>query len=223
MPSPPVGPGPRTRVRRLAAKARYDESLIYSILDEAHFCHVAALVQDRAVTLPTLHARDGDVIYLHGSPSNAVMNALVDSGEGYLCATLFDGLRLARSGFESSIAYRSVVVVGSTRDVVAADEKAHVLDLFVERVLVGRSKEVRPASDRELRLTKVVAITIDEASAKVSEGPTEDSAADQELPIWAGLIPARVTFGVPRPYLNGAMASGAVSLPESVVNLLSST
>lgn len=215
-----LGPGPRTRVRRLPKKASYDRDLIYALLDQARFCHVAALVDGRAVALPTLHAREGDVLYLHGSPSSALLRAIATAGEAYLTVTHYDGLRLARSGFESSIAYRSVVVIGSAREVLEEVEKRRVLNLFVDRVLPGLAEEVRPISDAEVRLTKVVAISIDEASAKVSAGPTEDPDEDLELPIWSGTVPARLVFDEPIADARGAMARGEWSVPASVRRLL---
>ena len=135
-----LGPGPRTRVRRLPDKARYDAEQIYSILDEAHMCHVGAIVDGQAVVLPTLHAREGNVVYLHGSQSNAVMRAVLASASACVTVTLYDGLRLARSGFESSIAYRSVVLFGAAREIVDEGEKARILDLFVDAVLPGRAE-----------------------------------------------------------------------------------
>jgi nitroimidazol reductase NimA-like FMN-containing flavoprotein (pyridoxamine 5'-phosphate oxidase superfamily) len=215
-----LGPGPNTRVRRLPKKAVYDAAVIDAILDEARLCHVAAVVNGRALTLPTLHAREGRTLYLHGSQSNAVMKSIVDVGEACVCVTLYDGLRLARSGFESSIAYRSVVVVGAAKAVDDEAEKRHVLDLFVDAVLPGRASEVRPMSDSELRLTMVVAVAIDEASAKVSAGPTEDVGEDLDLPIWSGTVPARLRFEAPIPSSDGAMKRGDVALPESVRRLL---
>ncbi len=215
-----LGPGPRTRVRRLPQKASYDADLIHAILDEAHLCHVAAIVNGRAVTLPTLHAREGRAIYLHGSQSNALLRAVVESGEACLTVTLYDGLRLARSGFESSIAYRSVVAYGAATIVEDDEEKRRVLDLFVDAILPGRAIEVRPMTDQELRLTLVVRLSIDEASAKVSSGPTEDVAGDLDLPIWSGTVPARLWFDAPVPARDGAMAEGDVDLPASVQRLL---
>jgi nitroimidazol reductase NimA-like FMN-containing flavoprotein (pyridoxamine 5'-phosphate oxidase superfamily) len=215
-----LGPGPHTRVRRLPAKADYDDYVIYAILDEARLCHVAANVQGVAMVIPTLHAREGRTIYLHGSPSNAVMKAVVKSGEACVSVTLYDGLRLARSGFESSIAYRSVVVFGAASLVTDDAEKARILDLFVDAILPGRSGEVRPMLDSERRLTMVVAVTIDEASAKLSNGPTDDPDEDLELPVWSGTVPARLRFEAPIPDTNGAMAMGDIALPPSVERLL---
>lgn len=215
-----LGPGPRTRVRRLPAKASYDADTIYAILDEARFCHVTAIVDGRAVALPTLHSREGHTLFIHGSQSNAVLRSVIASGEACVTVTLYDGLRLARSGFESSIAYRSVVVFGVAVEVSDRHEKTRVLNQFVDAILPGRAGEVRPMSDQEQRLTLVVAVTVDEASAKVSAGPTEDPDEDKELPIWSGSVPARMVFDQPVPSVDGAMASGVVEVPASVRALL---
>jgi hypothetical protein len=215
-----LGPGPRTRVRRLPKKASYDAEVIHQILDEAWVCHVAASVREKPVALPTLHLREGNTIYLHGSPANEVMKAIVRDGEAFVTVTIFDGLRVARSGFESSIAYRSVVVVGSAREVTDETEKSRVLNGFVDRVLAGRVSEIRPMSDQEQRLTMLVAVSMVEASAKISAGPTDDDSDDQMLPIWSGTVPARLVFEAPVPDTNGAMASGDLEVPASVRALL---
>lgn len=217
-----LGPGPHSRVRRLPSKAAYEAATIEAILDEARFCNIAAVVNGRAVTLPTLHAREGRVLYLHGSQSNAAMKSMLASGHACVSATIYDGLRLARSGFESSIAYRSVVVFGPATRVEDQSEKRRILDMFVDAVLPGRAGEVRPMSDQEMNLTLVVRVEIDEASAKVSAGPTEDFAEDLDLPIWSGTIPARLRFDAPLPGRDGAMASGDVPLPASVQRLYDS-
>jgi hypothetical protein len=215
-----LGPGPKTRVRRLPEKANYERDVIYAIIDEAPLCHVAAIVNGAAMVIPTLHARENDTIYLHGSPSNVVMKAVVASGAACVSVTLYDGLRLARSGFESSIAYRSVVLFGAASLVSDDAQKARILDLFVDAVLPGRASEVRAMSDSERRLTMVVAVAIDEASAKLSSGPTDDPDEDIALPVWSGTVPARVVFGTPIPDANGAMAEGVIPIPASVKRLL---
>jgi nitroimidazol reductase NimA-like FMN-containing flavoprotein (pyridoxamine 5'-phosphate oxidase superfamily) len=220
--SDPLGPGPKTRVRRLPEKANYERDVIYAVIDEAPLCHVAAIVGDSAMVIPTLHAREGDTIYLHGSPSNVVMKAVVASGEACISVTLYDGLRLARSGFESSIAYRSVVVYGAASLVSDDTEKARILDIFVDAVLPGRASEVRAMNDAERRLTMVVAVVIDEASAKLSSGPTDDSDEDMDLPVWSGTVPARILFNEPIPDTNGAMGAGTIAVPASVRRLLDS-
>jgi nitroimidazol reductase NimA-like FMN-containing flavoprotein (pyridoxamine 5'-phosphate oxidase superfamily) len=209
-------------VRRLPKKASYDAGVINAILDQAWVCHVAATIRGKAVALPTLHLREGATVYLHGSPSNEVLKAVLGEGEAFLTVTVFDGLRLARSGFESSIAYRSAVVIGAAHEVADEKEKARVLNRFVDRVVDGRASEVRPMSDQERRLTLLVGVSMDEASAKISFGPTEDELEDQQLAIWAGTVPARLVFDQPVPDNNGAMARGDIEVPASVRRLMES-
>ncbi|HEY7931107.1 MAG TPA: pyridoxamine 5'-phosphate oxidase family protein [Acidimicrobiales bacterium] len=212
-------PGEHTRLRRLPEKARYDEATLYAILDEAPYCHVCATVDGLASALATLHAREGSTLYLHGSQSNALLRATLAQERTVATATIYDGLRLARSGFESSVAYRSAVVVGPCREISDLDEKRRVLDLLVDHALAGRSREVRPATQRELRLTLVVALTIDEGAGKVSDGPTDDDEDDLALEVWGGLVPARLVYGEPVGDGRGAMADGRVTLPASLRRL----
>jgi nitroimidazol reductase NimA-like FMN-containing flavoprotein (pyridoxamine 5'-phosphate oxidase superfamily) len=210
-------------VRRLPEKAAYDAATVFAIVDAASMCHVAATVQGLAMTLPTLHARVGTTIYLHGSNSNALLRAALDAGIASLSVTIYDGLRLARTAFESSIAYRSVVIVGATREVTDPEEKHRALAAVVEAALPGRGGEVRAMNQREENLTLVVAISIDEAAAKVSFGSTDDDPEDLALPIWSGTVPARVVYDQPVPSADGAMVSGEVAIPDSVRRLLEST
>ena len=214
-----LGPGPRTRLRRLPEKAAYDEATVYAVLDEAPYCHVAALVEGRAMALPTLVLREGRDVYVHASVSNRILRAVLAAGEACVTATVYEGLRLARSGFESSIAYRSVVLFGPAREVEDEAERRRVLDAVIDAVLPGRAREVRPATDAEVRRTLVVRVTIEEASAKVSAGPTEDAEEDQALPIWSGVVAARTVYGPVVASSDGAMAGG-LALPDSVTRLL---
>ena len=214
-----LGPGPHTRIRRIPEKARYDEATIHAIFDEATFCHVTAVLDGVAMALPTMHIRRGNTLYVHANKSNAILRAALNAGTTCITATLYDGVRLARSGFESSIAFRSVVGVGTPREVVDDTELDEVLSGFVDAAAPGRSLEVRPMLDRERRLTLVVAIELLEASAKVSAGPTDDDDEDKALPIWSGVVPARLVYGEPQPSTDGAMADG-LPLPASVRKLL---
>lgn len=218
--SEPLGPGPRTRVRRLSKKANYDADVVFSILDEAWVVHVAATVHGKPTALPTLAMRVDQTLYLHGSPSNEILKSIVRAREAFVTATIFDGIRVARSGFESSIAYRSVVVVGAAYEISGEEEKRRLLDLFVDRVLAGRSSEARAIREAELRLTMLVAVDIEEASAKISSGETDDEPEDLALEIWAGTLPARLVFDEPIADTRGAMAAGGVALPDSVRRLL---
>ena len=214
-----LGPGPNSRVRRLRDTARYDEATVFSILDAAQFCHVSAVVNGRAMALPTLHVREGRRLYLHGSVSNALLRAALAAKDTSVTATIYDGIRLARSGFESSIAYRSVVCFGTLAEVPDADA-LRVLDLLVDAVVPGRSSEVRAPSPRERSLTRVVAFDIVEASAKVSAGPTDDDEVDLASHVWSGVLPAWTVHGEPWPSFDGAMADGSIAVPDSVRAML---
>jgi nitroimidazol reductase NimA-like FMN-containing flavoprotein (pyridoxamine 5'-phosphate oxidase superfamily) len=189
---------PRTTVRRQRQRGVYDPPTIEAILDEALICHVGAVVDGAPVVLPTVHARRERTLYLHGAPANALLRA-GDGAEVCVTATLVDGLVLARSAFHHSINYRSVVVRGPARAVTDPAEKADALGAVVEHVARGRSAETRPPSDEELRATLVVAVGLDEASAKVRTGPPLDEPEDHALPHWAGELPLTVVPGPPRP------------------------
>jgi nitroimidazol reductase NimA-like FMN-containing flavoprotein (pyridoxamine 5'-phosphate oxidase superfamily) len=189
---------PRTTVRRQRQRGVYDPATIEAILDEALICHVGAVVDGAPIVLPTVHARREGTLYLHGAPANALLRA-GDGAEVCVTATLVDGLVLARSAFHHSINYRSVVVRGPARAVTDPAEKADALGALVEHVARGRSAETRPPSDEELRATLVVAVGLDEASAKVRTGPPLDEPEDHALPHWAGELPLTVVPGPPRP------------------------
>lgn len=207
----------------MPGKATYDAATIFAIVDGAPMCHVAATVDGIAMALPTLHARVGTTIYPHGSKSNAIFRAALDAGIASLSMTVYDGLRLARSAFESSIPYRSVVIVGATREVTDVEEKRQALAAVLETARPGRGGEVRAMNPREENLTLAVALSIDEASAKVSFGPTGDDPEDAALPIWSGTVPARVVYDEPVASVDGAMATGEVAIPDSVRRLREST
>ena len=186
----------RTRVRRLAERGRYETETIHAILDEALICHVGFVVDGAPVVIPTIHWRDGDTLYFHGSAASRMLRSLRDGVEACVTVTLLDGLVLARSAFHHSMNYRSVVVFGKAREV-REDEKVRVLDSLVEHVVRGRSKEVRAPNLKELRQTLVLALPIDEASAKIRTGGPVDDEEDYALPVWAGVLPLTLTPGEP--------------------------
>ncbi len=213
-----TGPTDRTRVRRAPEKARYDTETVHAIIDAVSFCHVGVSLGGDAevVVLPFLHAREGSVVYLHGSRSNALLRAMTTAPRVCAAFTTFEGLRVARTAFESSVTYRSAVVFGPATLVEDPVERLHALDVLTDAVLPGRTAEVRRPNDRELALTTVVAISIVEASAKVSAGPTDDEPEDKASAVWAGDVPAATTYLAPVPATDGAMATGAISVPPSV-------
>jgi nitroimidazol reductase NimA-like FMN-containing flavoprotein (pyridoxamine 5'-phosphate oxidase superfamily) len=186
-------------LRRLPTRAAYDRGAIDQILDEAMIAHLGFVDDGQPFVIPTLHARVGDTVYFHGSAASRAIRTLSSDVPACLTVTLIDGVVLARSVFHSSVNYRSVVVLGTATPVEGPDERLLALEAFVERLIPGRWGEVRPPTPQELKATRVLAMTLDEASAKVRTGPPEDDRDDLELPVWAGVIPLNTTAGAPIP------------------------
>jgi hypothetical protein len=190
-------PTARTRVRRLPKRGAYDRATIDAILDEGLVCHLGFVHDEHPVVIPTLYARVEDVVYVHGSAASRMLRTLGDGLDACLTVTLLDGLVLARSAFHHSANYRSVVVFGRARRVDERSEKMSALEAFSEHVAPGRWAEVRAPSEQELKATTVLALPLDEASAKVRTGPPVDDEEDYALDVWAGVIPLRLVAGVP--------------------------
>jgi nitroimidazol reductase NimA-like FMN-containing flavoprotein (pyridoxamine 5'-phosphate oxidase superfamily) len=195
----------RTRVYRKRGRGSYDRDLVHSILDEALTCHVGFVQDGQPYVTPTIHAREGETIYLHGANANRTFRVLADGAPCCLTATLIDELVLARSAQHHSMNYRSAVVFGTAREVTDTEEKRRGLRAVIEHVVPGRSDEIRGPNETELRSTKVLAMAIEEASAKVRTGPPADDEADVELPYWAGTLPLTQGTGepIPAPELDG--------------------
>jgi nitroimidazol reductase NimA-like FMN-containing flavoprotein (pyridoxamine 5'-phosphate oxidase superfamily) len=184
--------------------ARYDRAEIDAVLDAGLVCHLGFEHEGQPFVIPTLHARIGDLLYVHGSAASRTLRALGTGIPACATVTLVDGIVLARSVFEHSINYRSVVVLGTATPVVDADEKRAVLEAFTEKLVPGRWADARPPTARELKATSVLSLTLDEASAKVRTGPPDDGeSADAALDVWAGVIPlvTRALRGEPDPLL----------------------
>jgi hypothetical protein len=182
-------PTERSRVRRKAGRGSYDRELVDRILDEALVCHLGFVDDGQPSVIPTIHARVGSRLYLHGSKASRALGALADGGECCVAVTLVDGLVLARSALHHSLNYRSAVIFGVARRVEDPAEKAAALEAVVDHIAPGRSGDARAPSPKELRSTEVVAIELEEASAKLREGGPVDEDADMELPVWAGQLP----------------------------------
>ena len=199
-PRPPAAPSERVRVRRKRDRASYDRALIDAILDEALVAHLG-IVEPRGqpLVIPTLHARCGDVVYVHGSAAGRTLRRLAAGAPACLTVSLIDGLVLARSAMHHSANYRSVVLLGTARLVAEPAQKRAAFRAIVEHIVPGRWPDVRPPSDSELKATAVVAMPIEEASAKVRTGPPLDDERDYALPAWAGVIPLRTQAGAPQP------------------------
>ncbi len=186
------GPTPRSSVRRLPDRARYDRATVDAILDEGLVCHVGFVDEGQPYVIPSSYARQGDRLVLHGSAASRMLKVLSAGASACVTVTLLDGLVLARSGFHHSMNYRSVVVLGRAVEIDDPAEKRRALEAIVENVAPGRATSVRPPNDKELRATRVVAIPLDEASAKVRTGPPKDDEEDYALPVWAGELPLRL-------------------------------
>jgi nitroimidazol reductase NimA-like FMN-containing flavoprotein (pyridoxamine 5'-phosphate oxidase superfamily) len=186
-------------VRRLPEKQAHDRAALDQVLDAALVAHVGLVGADGApYVLPMACARDGDVLLLHGSTGSRLLRALADGTP--LCATVtrLDGLVLARSAFESSMHYRSAMVLGRGR-ALGGEEKERALDVLVDHLMPGRRAELRRSTAKELAATLVLAVPLAEWSVKVSDGPPEDDPADLDAPVWAGTVPLRPAYGEPVP------------------------
>jgi uncharacterized protein len=177
------------RVKREPQRGVYDRETIDAILDEALVCHLGFAVDGQPYVIPTLHARVGDRLYVHGSAASRMLRHAASDVRICVTVTLLDGLVLARSVFNHSIDYRSVVVLGTPTLVEDVDEKREALRAFTEHVAPGRWEEARQPTDQELKATWILSVPLDEASAKIRSGPPEDEPEDMELPVWAGVVP----------------------------------
>lgn len=186
---PGMPPSERTRVKRHPERGAYDRATIDGILDEALFCHVGYVADGHPRVIPTIHARVGDTLYVHGSNASRTLRTIKGGDDVCIVTTLLDGLVLARSAFMHSMNYRSVVVYGRTREVSDREEKWMAQKALVDHVCAGRSDQVRMPTDDELRQTTILAVPLEEASAKLRTGPPKDDEADYDLPLWAGVLP----------------------------------
>ena len=193
----------RTTLRRRRERGSYERATMDAILDEALYCHLGFTVDGQPFVLPTIHARVGDVLYVHGSAAGRMLRTVGSGVPVCLTVTLVDGLVLARSVFHHSMNYRSVVVLGTARVVGDPAEKLAALEAVVEHVVPGRWREVRAPNAQELKATSVLALPLAEASAKVRTGPPLDDEEDLALGCWAGVLPfaTRPLAPIPDPHL----------------------
>jgi nitroimidazol reductase NimA-like FMN-containing flavoprotein (pyridoxamine 5'-phosphate oxidase superfamily) len=207
----------RTRFHRVPRRGTYDRDVVHAILDEALVCTLAFAVDGQPYGLPTTFVRDGESLFVHGSAASRMMRSLGDGLPACLTVTLVDGLVLARSAFHHSMNYRSVVVLGTAHEVTDANAKRHALARLVDKVSPGRSAKVRPPSDKELRATTVLALPLEEVSAKVRVGPPLEDAEDMGLPVWAGVVPLGLRAGTACPDGSAVEAFERPTLPAWIV------
>ena len=194
-----AAPSERVRLRRKRERGEYSRAAIDAILDEGLIAHLGIVEDGQPYVIPTLHARDGDVVYCHGSAASRTLRALAAGAPCCLTVSLIDGLVLARAAMHHSANYRSAMLLGTARPVEDPEERMHGFRTVVERIVPGRWPEVRPPSESEMKATALLALPIDEASAKVRTGPPADDEEDYALPAWAGVIPIELRAGEPEP------------------------
>lgn len=200
----------KTRIRRLPERAVSDRETIEGILDEGLVCHAAYVVEDRPVVIPTLYVRDGDRILIHGSNSMGLARAVRAGSALSVAVTHLDGVVVARSAFNSSANYRSVVIHGQGR-ILDGDEKAAAFDIIVENLIPGRLADLRPTTDLEIGQTSVIELSLNEVSAKIRAGDPGDDPADLDEEVWAGVVPMRLVAGDPVP---AADLKEGIDLPD---------
>ncbi len=203
----------RTQVKRLPKRGAYDHETVYKILDEAFVCHVGFVVDGQPYVIPTNFGRAGDTLYLHGSAASRMLRTLSEGVPVCVTVTLVDGLVLARSAFHHSVNYRSVVVLGTARLVDDSTEKLEALRLFTEHIMKGRWDEIRRPNQQEMKATTVLALPLEEVSAKIRTGGPNDDEEDYSLPVWAGVLPLPVTPGAP---IADARLRSGTPVPEHV-------
>lgn len=208
-------PTARTRVVREPERAVYDREAVYRILDEGFLCHVGFSIDGQPFVIPTSYGRDGANLYIHGSAASRMLRELKEGISVCVTVTLLDGLVLARSIFNHSMNYRSVVVLGKATLVDDAEEKLRALRTLSDHILPGRWDDVRQPNEKELKATSVLRVPIDEFSAKVRIGPPIDDPEDYSFPTWAGVIPLETKAGKPVP---DSKLDAKQEMPEYVKN-----
>jgi nitroimidazol reductase NimA-like FMN-containing flavoprotein (pyridoxamine 5'-phosphate oxidase superfamily) len=204
----------RTRIVREPNRAVYDRDAIYKILDEAFTCHVGFAVEGQPFVIPTMFARVGDEIYFHGSAASRTLRGAAGGMSVCITVTLSDGLVLARSVFNHSMNYRSVVALGTATLIDDPEEKLKALHAFTEKLIPGRWADARQPNEKELKATSILKLALTEVSAKVRVGDVEDDSPDYELPVWAGVIPLRLVVDEP---IRDARCDESIPTPEYVL------
>jgi nitroimidazol reductase NimA-like FMN-containing flavoprotein (pyridoxamine 5'-phosphate oxidase superfamily) len=209
-------PTPRSQVKRIPERGRYDFETITSILDAAFLCYVGYLINGQPYVTPTAYWRQGEHVYWHGSSVSRMLRTLGTGVDVCLTVAQVDGFVLARSAFHHSINYRSVMLFGKAHQTVDEGEKTKALENFVERMFPGRWAELRPVTRQELKATTVLRMPIVEGSAKVRTGPPKDDEEDYAWPVWAGVLPIHAVLGAPIP---DARLPETIQSPEYLAHL----
>jgi uncharacterized protein len=210
-----IRPTEKTRVKRVPKNGSFDRAAIYQILDEAFLCHVGFITDGQPFVIPTGYARVGDGLLLHGSAASRMLRTMAGGVDVCVTVTLLDGLVLARSVFNHSMNYRSVVIFGKATVISDEQEKLEALRALTEHIIPRRWSEARSPNEQELKATTVLRLPLQEASAKIRTGDPVDDEEDYALDVWAGVIPLRLSAGAP--IVDGRLRGG-ISIPPSVAN-----
>jgi nitroimidazol reductase NimA-like FMN-containing flavoprotein (pyridoxamine 5'-phosphate oxidase superfamily) len=208
-------PTERTRIVREPHRGSFDRETIYKILDEGFVCHVGFTMDAQPYVIPTMFARVGDAIYFHGSAASRMLRGLSGGLAVCVTVTLIDGLVLARSVFNHSMNYRSVVALGTATLVSEAEEKIAALRAFTEKILPGRWDDARQPNEKELKATSILRLALSEVSAKLRTGDVQDDEEDYVLPVWAGVLPIRLTASEP---IRDGRCDARLAVPAAVAN-----
>ncbi|MBV8675197.1 MAG: pyridoxamine 5'-phosphate oxidase family protein [Acidobacteriaceae bacterium] len=206
----------RTQVMRLPNRGDYSQETIHSILDAGFLCHVGFVVDGQPFVIPTGYGRSGNTLYFHGSAASRMLRTLASGVEVCVTVTLLDSLVLARSAFHHSMNYRSVVLFGAATLVDSVEEKTEALRVISEQIVPGRWNDIRWPTEQELKATKVLALPITEASAKVRIGPPLDDEEDYAMNVWAGILPLRVHAEQPVP--DPRLSSEITAVPDYLLH-----
>ena len=208
-------PTERTRLVREPHRGSFDREVIYKILDEGFVCHVGFMVEAQPYVIPTMFARVGEAIYFHGSAASRMLRGASGGLAVCVTVTLIDGLVLARSVFNHSMNYRSVVALGKAALVSEVDEKIAALRAFTEKILPGRWDDARQPNEKELKATSILRLPLSEVSAKMRTGDVQDDEEDYALPVWAGVLPIRLAASEP---IRDRRCDAGLAVPTAVAN-----
>jgi len=208
----------KNKVKRRPDRGHYDKETIYSIVDETMLCHIGFVQDGQPFVIPALYARKDNQILIHGASTSRLMKHIEAGNKLSINITILDGIVLAKTVFNQSVNYRSVVVFGKGRLIENEDEKLQALEHLTERIMPGVWEAARKPNATELKATSIVSIAIETASAKIRSGPPKDDPEDQDIPAWAGVLPMKQAIGAP---INAEYTDGSIPIPDYIMNYIS--
>lgn len=208
----------RNRVKRLPERGHYDRATIYGIIDEAVICHIGFIQDGRPFVIPALHARSDDQLLIHGASTSRLLKHLQEGNEVSVSMAILDALVLAKTVFNHSVNYRSVVLFGRGELIEDDEQKMWALERFTERIAPGQWQHARKPNPVELKATAIVSIAIEAASAKIRSGPPKDDGEDKDLPVWAGILPVKELIQAP---VSAGYTDGDMPIPEHILKYIS--